>query len=90
MAYEDSHTLFVVTWLRKVGLEPLLHLWYTYREDLEKEKRRHPRRKVYSSLYEFFEIVTEHFPKNELLSSAYDETIDELQTIEKMIIPLVS
>jgi hypothetical protein len=84
MAYEDSHTLFVVRWLDRVGLHDLLRLWYDYRDELFDEKERHPRRRVYSRLYEFFHTVAEHYSDLDRLQQAYDETLDELGTIEKL------
>jgi uncharacterized protein len=84
MAYEDSHTFFVVTWLRRCDQEDLLRLWYDYREELFDEKTRHPKRKVYSRLYEFYRVVEEQVQDTDALARAYEETLEELGTIEKL------
>ena len=88
MAYEDSHTLFVVRFLDRIERPDLIHLWYDYRDELFDEKERHPKRKVYSRLYEFVMVVAEHLddkgPNDDQLQHAYDETLAELGTIEKL------
>jgi hypothetical protein len=84
MAYEDSHTLFVVTWLERIERRDLLRLWYDYRDELFDEKERHPKRRVYSRLYEFFHTIAERSLDVDRLRQAYDETLQELGTIEKL------
>ncbi len=85
MAFEDSHTLFVVRWLRRLQLEHLLEKWYKYQIEIFSEKVRHPKRKVYSRLYEFFALVAGEFPsREEELADAYDAELDDLEIEEKV------
>jgi hypothetical protein len=85
MAFEDSHTLFVTKWLRAVGLEHLLDRWYSYRNGLFREKERHPKRAVYSRLYEFCDSIIESFREREKeLCQAYDDTLQDFESEEKL------
>lgn len=85
MAFEDSHTLFVTRWLRRLELEHLLGKWYQYQIEIFSEKVRHPKRKVYSRLYEFFALVAGEVPdREEELAEAYDIELDGVEIEEKV------
>lgn len=85
MAFEDSHTFFVVKWLREIGLENMLDLWYDYHHKKYLEKKKHRDRKVYSRIYEFVVDLIEKFPeKEEEMVNAYDQLLAESEIEEKM------
>jgi hypothetical protein len=85
MAFEDSHTLFIVKWLRLLSLENELQKWYDYQDKLVKEKKRYRRKKVYSRLYEFFSELVEEYPeRNDEMMEAYDYVLQDIDVEEKL------
>ena len=85
MAFEDSHTLFVVRWLRLLGLEKEIDRWYKYKKEMAREKTRKKSRKVYSRLYEFFAMIVGDFPdREEEMAEAYDTVLEGMEVEEKV------
>ena len=83
MAFEDSHTLFVVRWLTLLGLEKEIDRWYEYKKELKHEKKK--RRRVYSRLYEFFAVVVGDYPdREEEMAEAYDRVLGDMVVEEKV------
>jgi hypothetical protein len=85
MAHEDSHTLFVARWLALLNLNHHIEDWYTYRDNLFKEKREARQEKVYSRLYEFFTLLLEKYEEREQeFSETYDKVLDDIGVEEKL------
>jgi hypothetical protein len=83
MAFEDSHTLFVVRWLELLGIEKEISRWYEYKKELRYEKKK--KRRVYSRLYEFFSLVAGDYPdREEEMAEAYDYVLEGMEVEEKV------